>query len=179
MHARTTAPRPRRTRVALAALVIAGSALVGVGTAPAAQASAAAVAVAAPASATTVDYGTASAAPAGDPSASAWQPDRVTLHLETQMFRRGFVVTSVLLQGPSPENGRPGWSRCVDLPQSGLDRWVGLDVRVYRGDYRATAYNDFACSRESAYVGSIGYIDTRVFHNWAVYTSRTPKPTLH
>lgn len=176
MHALTTAPRVRRTRVALAALVFAGSALVGVGTAPAAQASAAVVA--APASATTVDYGTASAAPAGDPSASAWRYDRVTLHLETQMFRRGFVVTSVLLQGPNPENGRPGWSRCVDLPQSGLNRWVGLDVRVYRGDYRATAYNDFACSRESAYVGSIGYIDTHVFRNWAVYTSRTPKPSL-
>jgi hypothetical protein len=167
VHARTTAPRPRRTLVALAALVIAGSALVGVGAAPAA-----------PASAATVPSAPGSAAPAGDPSASAWRPDRVTLHLETRMFRRGFVVTSVLLQGPNPENGRPGWSRCVDLPQSGQDRWVGLDVRVYAGVYRATTYSDFACSPEAAYVASPGYIDTHVFRHWAVYTSRTPKAAL-
>jgi hypothetical protein len=179
VHARTTAPRPRRSRVALAALVIAGSALVGVGTAPAAPASAAAPAAAvAPATVTTVASAPGSAAPAGDPSASAWRYDRVTLHLETQMFRRGFVVTSVLLQGPNPENGRPGWARCVDLPQSGQNRWVGLDVRVYAGVYRATTYNDFACSPEAAYVASPGYIDTHVFRHWAVYTSRTPKAAL-
>lgn len=159
MIVRATAPRPRRPRVALAALAVAGAALVGVGAAPAASASAA------PTAATTV--------------ASAWRYDRVTLHLETQMFQRGFVVTSVLLQGPNPENGRPGWSRCVDLPQSGQNRWVGLDVRVYAGTYRATTYNDFACSPEAAYVASPGYIDTHVYRHWAVYTSRGPKATLH
>jgi hypothetical protein len=176
---RTTVPRPRRTRLALAALVVAGVALVGVGAAPASSASAApAASVAAPASGTAVAYAPSGAAPAGDPSASAWRYDRVTLHLETQMFRRGFVVTSVLLQGPNPENGRPGWSRCVDLPQSGQDRWVGIDVRVYAGTYRTTTYDDFACSPQDAYVASPGYIDTHVYRHWAVYTSRTPKAAL-
>ncbi|OUE20786.1 hypothetical protein BFL34_01604 [Clavibacter michiganensis] len=168
MHARTTAPRPRRTRVALAALVIAGSALVGVGTAPAAPASAAAP------SATTTTV-----APAGDPvSASDYYVRRQTVRFSAHMQRYGDVVVSILVQGPNPGNGRPGWSRCVDLPQSGLPIWteIGVDL-LANARYTVSSYSDFACSRGANYRWTTGTVDTRWTH-WIVYPIRSPHVTL-
>ncbi|MCJ1714759.1 hypothetical protein [Curtobacterium sp. VKM Ac-2922] len=102
----------------------------------------------------------------------------VTVTLSTQMRRQGDVVTSVLLQGPDPVTGRPGWSRCVDLPQSGLPVWTSLQVRLaYPATYTTSAYSDFACSNGYDYRWSTGPISTRLQH-WVVYTFRSPKITL-
>lgn len=102
----------------------------------------------------------------------------VTVTLSTQMRRQGDVVTSVLLQGPDPVTGRPGWSRCVDLPQSGLPVWTSLQVRLaYPATYTTSAYSDFACSNGYDYRWSTGPISSR-FQHWVVYTSRSPKATL-
>ncbi|CAQ00952.1 hypothetical protein ACR8AL_00940 [Clavibacter sepedonicus] len=173
MHVRTTASRPRRTRVALAALAIAGSALAGVGTAPAAQASAAPVA--APAGAAT----TATVAPAGDPvAASDRYVRRQTVHFSAHMQRYGDVVVSILIQGPNPGNGVPGWSRCVDLPQSGLPIWTDIGVDLLANSrYTVSSYSDFACSRGANYRWTTGTVDTRWTH-WIVYPIRSPHVTL-
>ncbi|MBM7412475.1 hypothetical protein JOE38_002298 [Clavibacter michiganensis] len=165
MHARTTAPRPRRTRVALAALAIAGSALVGVGTAPAS---------AAPASSTTT-----AVAPVGDPvAASDAYVRRQTVRFSAHMQRYGDVVVSILVRGPNPGNGAPGWSRCVDLPQSGLPIWteIGVDL-LANARYTVSSYSDFACSRGANYRWTTGTVDTRFTH-WIVYPIRSPKWTL-
>ncbi|KIC58526.1 hypothetical protein [Microbacterium hominis] len=101
-----------------------------------------------------------------------------TVTLSTLMRRSGDVVTSVLLQGPDPATGRPGWSHCVDLPQSGLPIWVDLPVRLaYPGTYTASSYSDFACSDGYNYRWSTGTIDTRFTH-WIVYTGREPRLSL-
>ncbi|MBF4622798.1 hypothetical protein [Clavibacter sp. VKM Ac-2872] len=172
MHVRTTAPRPRRTRVALAVLAIAGSALVGVGTAPAAQASAAAPATASAATTTAV-------APAGDPvAASDYSVRQQTVHFSAHMQRYGDVVVSILIQGPNPGNGRPGWSRCVDLPQSGLPIWTDIGVGLLaNARYTVSSYSDFACSRGANYRWTTGTVDTRWTH-WIVYPIRSPHVTL-
>ncbi|RIJ51232.1 hypothetical protein DZG00_09655 [Clavibacter lycopersici] len=164
MPARTTAPRPRRTRVALAALVVAGSALVGVGAAPAAQASAA------PAT---------GSAPAGDPvAASDHYVRRQTVRFSAHMQRYGDVVVSIYVQGPNPDNGRPGWSRCVDLPQSGLNTWTEIGVQLLaNARYTVSSYSDFACSRGANYRWTTGSVDTRWTH-WIVYPIRSPHVTL-
>ena len=101
-----------------------------------------------------------------------------TVTLSTLMVRHGDVVTSVLLQGPDPATGQPGWSRCVDLPQSGLPIWVDLPVRLaYPGTYTASSYSDFACSDGYNYRWSTGTIDTRFTH-WLVHTSTAPRISL-
>ncbi|MBP2456951.1 hypothetical protein ABID70_002475 [Clavibacter michiganensis] len=162
MHAHPTAPRPRRIRVALAALVIAGAALAGVGTAPAERASAA------PAVPT-----------GGDPlAASDAYVRQQTVRFSTHMQTYGDVVVSILVQGPNPANGRPGWSRCVDLPQSGLDTWTEIGVGLLaNARYTVSSYSDFACSRGANYRWTTGTVDTR-FSHWIVYPIRSPKWTL-
>lgn len=102
----------------------------------------------------------------------------VTVRLSTLMHRRGDVVTPVLIQGPDPYTGRPGWSQCHDLPQSGLPIWNDLDVRLaYPAVYTISSYSDFACSNGYDYRWSTGTIDTRFTH-WIVYTFRSPKISL-
>lgn len=178
MHARTTAPPRRRTRLAVAALAIAGSALAGIGAAPAAQAS---NDPAAPATTTSLTSaaGSTAVAPVGDPlTASAYYVRRQTVHFSAQMQRYGDVVVSILVQGPNPGNGAPGWARCVDLPQSGLPIWtdIGVDLAA-NARYTVSSYSDFACSRGANYRWTTGTVDTRFTH-WIVYPIRSPKWTL-
>jgi len=176
VHARPTAPRPRRIRVALAALVIAGSALAGVGTAPAERASAA---PAAAATAATTGAAAATTATAGDPiAASDAYVRQQTVRFSTHMQTYGDVVVSILVQGPNPANGRPGWSRCVDLPQSGLNTWTEIGVGLLaNARYTVSSYSDFACSRGANYRWTTGTVDTRFTH-WIVYPIRSPKWTV-
>jgi hypothetical protein len=103
----------------------------------------------------------------------------ITVTLSTLMQRRGDVVTSVLLQGPNPANGRPGWSRCVDLPQSGLPVWESIPVQLaYPATYTTSAYSDFACSNGYDYRWSTGRISSR-FQHWVFYTFKPPVVSLH
>lgn len=140
--------------------------------------------------ATTLALGGAAAAPAFAETTPAPAPvDSVgasdyaahyqrTITLSALMSRHGNVVTSVLLQGPDPATGRPGWSRCVDLPQSGLPIWVDLPVRLaYPATYTASSYSDFACSDGYNYRWSTGTIDTR-FPHWLVHTGTGPRISL-
>ncbi len=102
----------------------------------------------------------------------------VTVTFSTLMHRTGDVVTSVLLQGPDPETGRPGWSKCIDLPQSGLPTWTTVPVRLaYAADYTTSSYRDFACAGGFDYRWSAGTISTRFTH-WTVYTFRAPRISL-
>ncbi|WP_043675874.1 hypothetical protein [Clavibacter michiganensis] len=101
-----------------------------------------------------------------------------TVHFSTHVHLYGDVVVSVLVQGPNPGNGVPGWSRCVDLPQSGRDTWTDIGVGlVANARYTVSSYSDFACSRGANYRWTTGAVDTRFTH-WDVYTIRSPKWTL-
>lgn len=158
---RTTDPRPSRARRITAAAILAANLALGAG-------------AAAPAFADAPVPSSPDAIGASDVAAH----HSITVTLSTQMRRQGDVVTSVLLQGPNPDTGRPGWSRCVDLPQSGLPIWTDLPVRLASpARYTASSYSDFACSNGDNYRWSTGTIDTRFTH-WVVYTIRSPKLTL-
>lgn len=103
---------------------------------------------------------------------------QITVTLSTLMQRHGDVVVSVLIQGPNPDTGRPGWSRCADLPQSGLPIWTDLPVRLaYPAVYTVSSYSDFACSDGYNYRWSTGTINTRYAH-WLVHTGTGPRISL-
>ncbi|WP_156122648.1 hypothetical protein [Microbacterium hominis] len=124
------------------------------------------------------------AAPHGDAGTGAGFGRIVAHHasavtLSTMMQRRENVVASVLLQGPDPSTGRPGWSRCVALPQSGPPTWADLPVRLaFAADYIVTSYDDFACTDGQGYRGSVGTISTRFAH-WIVSASDPPRTASH
>lgn len=119
--------------------------------------------------------------PRGDPdiaSADDAAHHDITVRLSTLAHRTGDVVTSVLLQGPDPETGRPGWSRCIDLPQSAVPTWNELPVQLaYPAEYTASSYKDSACADGFNYHWSTGTISTRFTH-WSVYTFRAPRISL-
>ncbi|WP_199689034.1 hypothetical protein, partial [Clavibacter lycopersici] len=117
-------------------------------------------------------------APAGDPvAASDHYVRRQTVRFSAHMQRYGDVVVSIYVQGPNPDNGRPGWSRCVDLPQSGLNTWTEIGVQLLaNARYTVSSYSDFACSRGANYRWTTGSVDTRWTH-WIVYPIRSPHVT--